>query len=60
MGIAILCFGVMINVHITLLLDRIEAWCTSGGQLVSLKGVLDRGRGSLGGWGDLGKGSVVV
>ena len=31
-----------------------------GGQLFALKGVLDQGGGSLGAWGSLGEGPVVV
>ena len=48
MGAAILCVGVMVNLHITLLLDRIETWC------------MDQGGGSLGAWGSLGERPVVV
>ena len=60
MGAAILCVGVMVNLHITLLLDRIEAWCTGGDQLVCPEGVPNQGGDSLGAWGRLGKGPVVV
>ena len=60
MGAAIFCVGVMVNLHITLLLDRIEAWCTGGGSWFALKGVPDQDWGSLGVWGGLGEGPVVV
>nr|KAF6322480.1 hypothetical protein mPipKuh1_008481 [Pipistrellus kuhlii] len=60
MGAAILCVGVMVNLHITLLLDRIEARCMGGGQLVCLEGVPDQGEGFLGAWGSLGEWPVVV
>ena len=60
MGAAILCVGVMVNLHITVLLDRIEAWCMSGAGWFALKDVLYQGGGSLGAWGCLGKGPVVV
>ena len=57
---AILCVGVTVNLHITLLLDRIEACCMGGASWFALKGVLDLGGGSLGMWDGLGKGPVVV
>nr|KAF6392642.1 hypothetical protein mPipKuh1_007828 [Pipistrellus kuhlii] len=47
-GAILLCVGVMVNLHITLLLDRIEAWCKGGAGWFALKGVPDQGGGSLG------------
>ena len=58
MGAAILCVGVMVNLHITLLLFRIEAWVR--GSWFALKGFLDQGGSSLGVWGSLNEGPVVV
>ena len=59
-GAAILCVEVMVNLHIILLLYWIEAWCMDRGQMFALKGVPDQGGGSLGAWGSLSKGPVVV
>ena len=44
-AILILCVGVIVNLHITLLLDRIEAWCMGGGQLVCPEGCPGSGWG---------------
>ena len=60
MGAVILYVGVMINLHIILLLDRIEAWCMVGAFWFALKGVLDQSGGFLGVWSGLGEGPVVV
>ena len=54
MGAAILCVGVMVSLHITLLLGRIEAWCTGWGQVVCPKGFPDHSGGFLGVWDGLG------
>ena len=45
MGAAILCVGVMVNLHITLLLDRIEAWYMGDVQLVCPEGYPESGWG---------------
>ena len=60
MEAAILCVGVMVNLHITLLLDRIEAWSLGWGQLVCPEGCSESGWGFPWVGSDLGKGLVMV
>ena len=47
-----------VNLHITLLLERPGAWMKAN--WFALKGVPDQGGSSLGAWGGLSEGPVVV
>ena len=53
-----MCVGVMVNPHITLLLDR--PGVQVGASLFALKGVPDQGGGSLVAWSSLSKEPMVV
>ena len=57
MGAAILCVGVMVNLHFTLLLDRLETWCMDGDQLVCPEVCPELGWGSLWGMGQPRRGA---
>ena len=60
MRIATLCIGVTVNLYISLLLDRTEAWYMGEASWFALKGVPDQVAGSIGVWDGLGKGPVLV